>query len=150
MPASPDQVRVLEEVQNRIDEIPYSDLQGRVEGPDDWIDTPAPGHSWVCRDYAIAKGRELQISGFHPEMLSIVTCWTEPVLTPSPSESPGASRLYHAVLAVSFQDEIWILDSRAGSIYRAEQPQVEPFPYLWDKQQIPGSVDARDASGGLI
>lgn len=150
MPASPDQVRVLEEVQNRIDEIPYSDLQGQGEASDDWIDVPATGHSWVCRDYAIAKGRELQISGFHPEMLSIVTCWTEPVLTPSPGESPGASRLYHAVLAVTFPGEIWVLDSRAGSIYRAEQPQVEPFPYLWDKQQIPGSVNARDASRGLI
>lgn len=152
MPASAQQLVQLREVQTRVDAIPYSVLPGKEEPLDDWIDAPQEGHSWVCRDYALAKARELQAVGWSPTVLSVVTCWTEPCSPVEPSDtSLGAGRIYHAVLAVSWPDEVWVLDSRAEDIYRAAQPQVEPFAYLWARQQIPGTVEARDASEtGLI
>ncbi len=152
MPASAQELDYLQEVQTRVDSIPYALLPGREEQLDDWIDVPEKEHSWVCRDYAVAKARELQAAGWSQAMLSIALCWTEPCIPPEEGdESPQAGRLYHAVLATSWPDEVWVLDSRAEDIYRATFPQLEPFAYLWAKQQIPGSTQARDASKtGLV
>lgn len=151
MPASEQQLAELGAVNSAINAIPYEALPGRGEGYDLWIDDPIPGNSWECRDYVLKKGKLLAGETWPPDSMTIVTCWTELVEPVTDPTDPTSGRGYHAVLAVNVAGTIYILDSRQDGVYTATQPQIDPANYLWWKQQIPGTTQARDASvEGLI
>lgn len=148
MPASEEQLEQLKAVNTAINSIPYNALPGKGEGYDLWIDDPVPGYSWECRDYVLKKGKFLAGQFWPPDDdMTIVTCWTEPVTDPTNVNDITSGREYHAVLAVSVDGTVYILDSRIDDVYEAEFPQITPMNYLWWKQQVPGTTQCRDLLG---
>lgn len=146
-------IEQLTAINTEMNAIPYDAMLGSAETYDLWIDDPIPGDSWVCRDYVLRKGKALDAQGVDPDSMTIITCYTEPVTPPANPDDPTSGREYHAVLSVKIDGTNYILDSRVedGSVYEATQPQVEPYNYLWWKQQDPpGTTQCRDASSGLI
>ncbi len=132
----------LQDVNTRINAIPYVGLVGPTEPVDQWLDTPLVGESWVCRDYVLAKAKALGDMGWDGEKMSVVLCWTEVVALP-PND-----REYHAVLGVKVDTGVlMILDSRFDTIYPWDSP---PAQYIWDRQQVAMSAEFRDARGGLV
>ena len=108
-----------------VNTIPYQALPAPDEPWDWWSDAPVAGHSWVCRDYVLAKAERLRRLGWPPAALSVVLCWTE-------------AGEYHAVLAVELAGgEPLILDSRFDDIYPMARP---PAGYRWDCRQIAGTT----------
>lgn len=144
MPAS---LAELQAVNTAVNSIPYEALPGIGEGYDLWIDDPVPGDSWECRDYVLKKGKLLAGEAWPPDSLTIVTCWTEHVTPPTDSNDPTSGRIYHAVLAAHLAANIFILDSRYDEVYLWT---ARPYDYLWWKQQVPGTTQARDAREGLV
>jgi predicted transglutaminase-like cysteine proteinase len=139
----------LQAVNAQVNAIPYNAI-GTAPGANvTWIDAPAPGQEWECRDYSLAKAKALQQAGCPVTSMTLVECWIEP--EPPLGNPQGAPvRQLHAVLAVHADDgTIQILDNRVPTIYDWRTP---PYPYLWSHQQIPGSLEMRDASGanGLV
>ena len=145
MTATAQQLAQLRAVNSQVNAIPYQGL-GVDQAVDNWIDAPAPGEVWLCRDYTVAKAKALREAGWPLSDLFIVLCWIEP--EPPPGNPRGAPvRQYHAVLGCRAGGDIYILDNRTPDIYDWRSP---PFPYLWAHQQIPGTVEFRDASHGLV
>lgn len=128
---TPEQWQQLCEVNERINQIPYDAIEGAQEPPDWWSDIPAPGWSWVCRDYVLAKATALRNVGWDPRALTVIVCWTEPV-----DEPPQRER--HGVLGVDVDGETWILDNRFPAPYRMRNPSAD---YLWEMRQIPGTTE---------
>lgn len=153
MPATAQQLAELQAVNAAINAIPYQAMPGKGEGYDVWIDDPVPGDSWECRDYVLKKGRLLAGESWPPDEMTIVTCYTEMVMVVTDPADPTSGRQYHAVLAVKAGGDIYILDSRTAEIgndvYLWSDPN-RPFHYLWWKQQIPNTLQARDARNGLV
>jgi predicted transglutaminase-like cysteine proteinase len=147
MPLDATQVAELQAVNSRINQIPYSALPGPQESVDWWTDIPVTGNSFVCRDYVLAKSDVLLAAGWEKSELTVILCWTEVTDPTTAAQGAYAGREYHAVLGVGGDTEVWILDSRADEIYH---PSNMPFPYLWDRQQIAGTTEFRDASTGLV
>lgn len=136
MPATPDQLASLREVNRAANALEYvtdSPLFG--EAPDTWKFRP-DGKGWECRDYAEAKAVALQGLDWPQSALSIVLCYTEPL----PGYPDGE---YHAVLWVEAGDETWCLDNRAPDIYRWDRP---PYPYRWALRQVAGTDGFLDIS----
>lgn len=138
---TPEQQEQLQTLNNSVNLIPYVAGMGPTEPIDYWTYRPEVGKSFVCRDYVEDKAERLRQSGWNPLDLTVVLCWTEPVLPP-PND-----REYHAVLAVKVGGETWILDSRFDTVY---QPANTPADYQWDRQQIAGTVEFRDAAAGVV
>ena len=93
-----EQFAQLENVNTRINAIPYVADDPRFGEPfDTWKSAP-DGKSWPCRDYVIAKAVALRDLGWPREALSVVLCWIEPRGDPPKRE-------YHAVLAVEVSGE---------------------------------------------
>ena len=141
MTATAIQLNQLQQVNSQINAIPYDALPGPSEPFDWWTDRAVPGNSFVCRDYVLAKADRLLTLGWAKPLLTIVLCWTEPVIPPAPDNHGG--REYHAVLCINANGDAWILDSRADGIY---EPSSPAFGYLWDRQQVPGTTEFRDIS----
>lgn len=133
MTATPEQVAWLQFTQDKINALPYEAL-GSDQTQDRWIDEPEPERVWECRDYTVAKAKLLREQGWPPADMTVVLCNTE-------------LGDYHAVLACHAGDSIYILDNRCGPIYLWQAPV---YSYTWLHQQIPGTTDFRDASGGLV
>lgn len=128
---TPEQFLQLQEVNYSINEWPTDINIGPNEPYDSYIDKPTIGHSFVCRDYVIAKAERLQELGWNPLYLTQINCYTEPV------EKPPAP-VYHAVLGVEIPgDQTWILDSRFAEPYPLNQPVK---PYQWVERLIPGTT----------
>jgi predicted transglutaminase-like cysteine proteinase len=145
MTATAQQLAQLRAINNRVNAIPYQGL-GVDQAADNWIDAPATGEVWECRDYTVAKAKALREAGWPVADMFVVLCWIE-AEPPAPGRAPV--RQYHAVLGCRAGGDIYILDNRTPDIYDWRSP---PFPYLWAHQQIPGTVEFRDASGaaGLV
>ena len=143
MAATGAQLATLQRVNAQWNAVPYQAVPVD-DAADDWIDAPEPGKSWECRCYVLAKAKTLREWGWPVEDMSVVLCWTEP----EPA-SPGAepAREYHAVLACTASGDILILDNRVPDIYPWQSP---PYPYVWERQQIPGTTTFRDAAAGLV
>lgn len=129
LPVTPDQQSQLQAVNTDVNAIPYIDLPGAHEPADWWTDVPVAGNSWVCRDFVLAKADRLKALGWPPADLSVILCWTEPV---------DGQREYHAVLGVTVDGELWILDSRLPLPYLKSEP---PLPYQWDRMQVAGTTE---------
>jgi predicted transglutaminase-like cysteine proteinase len=137
------QLATLQRANAQWNAVPYAAVPVD-DAADDWIDAPEPGKSWECRDYVLAKAKTLREWGWPVGDMSVVLCWTEP----EPA-TPGATpaREYHAVLGCRAGGEVYILDNRVGTVYPWQSP---PYPYVCERQQIAGSLNFRDASGGLV
>lgn len=136
------QLALLQAANSVVNVIPYV-LHGQDSG---WMDQPIPGYEWQCRNYAVDKKRILIAWGFPADRLSLVLLWTEPA--PLPEDSSGLLvPQWHAALAASIGDTVWVLDNRQPFIFRATEP---PVPYIWAFQLFPGMKSWRDARGGLI
>jgi predicted transglutaminase-like cysteine proteinase len=115
MTALPEQLAQLRDVNTQANAIPYDAVQGAHEPADWWTDDPNADGSFV----------------WDAASLTVVLCFTEPLGDPP-------VRAYHAVLAVEAGGETWILDNRAGDIYRWDEP---PYPYQWDRRQVAGTTE---------
>jgi len=145
MSATPQQIALLRAVNNKINAISYDAIPKAGEEADTWIDAP-DGGEFECRDYTVAKAKALREAGWPVSDMFVVLLWTEP--EPPPGNPRGAPvRQYHAVLGCRAGGDIYILDNRTPDIYDWRSP---PFSYLWAHQQIPGTVEFRDASHGLV
>ena len=133
MPASQQQIILLSAVNEQINAIPYDAVPKAGEEADTWIDAP-DGGEWECRDYTIAKAKDLRNRGWPVSDMSVVLC----------NDELGE---YHAVLACNAGGDIYVLDNRTPGIYLWNEPV---YAYTWLHQQIPGSTDFRDASTGLV
>lgn len=138
---TPEQQAELQSVNTRVNAIPYNALTAPDEPPDWWTDSLVHGRSFVCRDYVLQKADELKALGWPASALTVILCFTEPV------RPPPDDREYHAVLGVDVDGQTWVLDSRFDDIYLWTQP---PADYRWDRQQIAGTTEFRDASTGLV
>lgn len=143
MTASAEQLAQLRAINSQVNAIPYEAL-GADASADNWIDAPAPGQVWECRDYTVTKAKALREAGWPVADMGVVLCWIEPE---PPSAGQPPVRQYHAVLGCSAGGEVYILDNRYRDIYRWDQP---PYDYLWAHQQVPGTLTWRDARGGLV
>ena len=133
MTATPEQLNRLQAVNAEINEIPY-DANTEADSEDLWVDAPAPGTGWECRMYTIAKAKALREAGWPVDDMGVVLCYDE-------------LGEYHAVLGCNATGDIYILDNRYPTIYLWTSP---PYAYKWAHQQIPGSVEFRDATSGLV
>jgi predicted transglutaminase-like cysteine proteinase len=131
----------LQALNTEVNKIPYQALPGPTEPVDYWTYQPEPGISFVCRDFVEDKAEQLRQRGVDPLTLTVLLLWTEPVLPP-PND-----REYHAVLCVDVDGGTLILDSRFDQVYPMGEPPVD---YRYDRRQIAGTTDFRDASGGLV
>lgn len=130
----------LQTINTTVNQIPYEALAAPGEADDLVKDTP-DGGSWVCRDYSVRKSIALQQMGMSNADYSLVICWTEPVGDP-----PARGR--HEVLAVRLGGELYIMDSRYDQVGLWDG---DPWTsYVWEHEQIPNSLDWRDASTGLV
>lgn len=129
---TPEQFQQLVDTNRDINEWPTEVVVGPDEPYDSYIDRPTIGHSFVCRDYVLAKSEALQDLGWPQSALAEIICWTEPV------EDPPAP-VRHGVLGVQLPGDpiTWILDSRFADPYRMDQPLR---PYRWEGRQIPGTT----------
>jgi len=121
----------LQAVNTKINQQPYV-YPSSTEQEDLWKDKP-DGGSWVCRDYVLSKADELILLGVSKLNMNIILCWTEPCVPPTDKNNGG--REYHAVLLVYGS---YILDSRFDPIYTMTS---NPHGYIWDKKQIPGTLN---------
>ena len=125
---TPELFQTMSDINSQVNAITYDAAIGVTEGYDEWFDAPGTAdapHSFVCRDYALMKARELRDAGFDPATLSIILCYTE-------------LNEYHAVLGVQDGADTWILDNRTPSPYLMSSP---PYPYRWERRQIPGTTN---------
>jgi len=131
--ATPEQVAWLQRVQDQVNAITY-ERDANADAHDLWVDEPGIGTGFECRDYVLGKARLLRTQGWPAQDMSVVLV----------NDELGE---YHAVLACKADDETYILDNRTASIYLWNAPV---YPYKWLRQQIPGTVEFRDASTGLV
>jgi len=137
---TPEQQQQLIEINREVNQITFTDLPGPGEAEDWWTDVQVPGRSWVCRDYVLAKADRLRAAGWSGTDLTVVLCWTELYGVPQ-------KRDYHAVLAVEVGEAApMILDSRFEAPYTMSRP---PAAYVWDRRQIPGTVEF-EPIGGVV
>lgn len=141
MTATAQQIAQLQAVNDKWNAVPYDAVPKVGEAPDTW--KPAPdGGTWVCRDYSWAKSITLRDEGWPPASLMDILCWIES----EPGAPQGSPQTFHSVLGVRIGPDIWILDNRVPQVYRWQDC---PFAYRWSEQQIAGTLDYRDARGGL-
>jgi predicted transglutaminase-like cysteine proteinase len=143
---TPAQLALLREVNSEVNAIPYSAIPRADQDPGRWINHP-DGGTFQCRDYAVRKAMILGERGWPKPDMSIVECWVEP--EPLPGDPTGPKeRQWHAVLAArDGLGTVMILDNRASDIYDWRSP---PYPYIWGREQIAGTLEFRDASQGLV
>ena len=128
------QLDLLQQINDEVNAIPY-DANAQADIEDIWVDTPTPDSGWECRDYTLRKGKLMRERGWNPLDMGVVWC----------NDELGE---YHAVqFAKCDDDTIMILDNRADAIYDWRTP---PYKYTWIYQQIPGTLERRDASSGLV
>jgi predicted transglutaminase-like cysteine proteinase len=144
MTASAEQLAQLRAVNSQVNATSYEAL-GKDASGDVWRDAPAPGETWECRDYTVAKAKALRSAGWPVADMFVVLCWIEPE-PPTGNPTGAPVRQYHAVLGCTAGGELYILDNRAPDIYRCDEL---PYDYLWAHQQVPGTLTWRDARGGL-
>lgn len=140
MTATPAQINQLRQVNTQGNAIPYNATPGTGEPPEWWSNEYNPAWSWVCRDYVEYKAQQLRSAGWPVAGLLTVLTWTEVINDPN---DQWGGREMHAVLRVAANDDIYILDSRAPDIYKPEMP---PFDYRWEKEQVAGTDGYRDIS----
>lgn len=131
--ASPEQVAWLQRVNDQVNAIGYV-RDPSADAIDLWVDQPGIGTGFECRDYVLAKAKLLREQGWPSENLFVVLC----------NDELGE---YHAVQGAKAGDSIYILDNRSGPIYLWNSPV---YRYVWLRQQIPGTLEFRDASSGLV
>lgn len=127
----------FQRINNAVNQIPYVAGLGPTEPVDWWTYVPAPGQSWVCRDYVEDKAQQLRSMGFPYEDMRVVLCWTEHVVPPT-DDSPTSGREYHAILACDLDNRTYFLDSRTNEIYTYDSA---PMDYLWDRIQMRSGND---------
>jgi predicted transglutaminase-like cysteine proteinase len=148
---TPDQFALLRQVNSEVNAMVYSAIPKAGQDPARWINHP-DGGTFECRDYSVAKSTELQRRGFPVGFMSIVECWIEPEPLPGQPDSKP-QRQWHAVLACrdapfgTPPHNVFILDNRTTDIYDWRSP---PYPYIWGREQIAGTLEFRDASQGLV
>lgn len=134
MPLDAANLALLREVNEQVNAVPYDAIQGAHEQYDEWFDVPAVAdpHSWVCRDYTIAKAERLREMDWPVGRLSVILCYTE-------------LGDYHAVLGVDDSDagdrapeHTWIMDNRTPNIYRMSAPV---YRYRWERRQVAGTTE---------
>ncbi len=134
----------LQQINDEVNAIPYVD-KGSDVTQDKWIDTPTSGLVWECRDYSTRKAMLMRQRGFNHLDMGEVLCMTEIFADPSFPGKPPA-RYYHSVEFAKVDGAIYILDNRFPQVYEWNKP---PADYQWVHQQIPGTLNWRDASKGL-
>lgn len=129
---TPAQFQQLADINRSVNEWP-TQTEATLPEPVGYVtDVDIPGHTFVCRDFVMAKSEKLQELGWPKSALTAVICWTEPVGDPAKPER-------HEVLAVELPGEpVWILDSRFTGPYLMAHPVR---PYRWEGRQIPGTLD---------
>lgn len=126
----------VQQINAAVNAIPYNALGTNPGAAAHWIDAPAPGEAWECRDYTLAKAARLRAAGLEPPDLGVVLC----------NDELGE---YHSVQFARIGGVVWILDNRTPEIYPWDQPRF-PYQWLWQEVLSPASVTWRDASEGLV